>query len=93
MVSEGVEPGYAAKLVQYGWETITEALKHGGITLMMDRLSNPAKVKAFELAEELRSLMRPLFKKHQDDIITGVFSETMMRDWDARIVPGTLRPA
>jgi ketol-acid reductoisomerase len=83
MVSEGIEPGYASKLVQYGWETITEALKQGGITLMMDRLSNPAKVKAFDLAEELRSVLRPLFKKHQDDIITGVFSETMMKDWDA----------
>jgi len=83
MVSEGIEPGYASKLVQYGWETTTEALKQGGITLMMDRLSNPAKVKAFELSEELRTLMRPLFKKHQDDIITGVFSETMMKDWDS----------
>lgn len=38
MVAEGVEPGYAGKLIQYGWETITEALKQGGITLMMDRL-------------------------------------------------------
>src|SRR6188768_73399 len=83
MVAEGIEPGYACKLVQFGWETITEALKQGGITLMMDRLSNPAKVKAFDLAEELRTLMRPLFKKHQDDIITGVFSTTMMKDWDA----------
>ena len=50
---------------------------------MLDRLSNPAKIKAFDLAEELRGLMRPLFKKHQDDIITGVFSSTMMKDWDA----------
>ncbi|HTU58677.1 MAG TPA: ketol-acid reductoisomerase, partial [Polyangiales bacterium] len=83
MVAEGIDAGYASKLVQYGWETITEALKQGGITLMMDRLSNPAKVKAFDLAEELRAIMRPLFKKHQDDIITGVFSETMMKDWDA----------
>jgi len=83
MVSEGVEPGYASKLVQYGWETITEALKQGGITLMMDRLSNPAKLKAYELAEQLRTILRPLFRKHQDDIITGVFSETMMKDWDA----------
>ena len=83
MVSEGVEPGYASKLVQYGWETITEALKQGGITLMMDRLSNPAKLKAFELAEQLRTILRPLFRKHQDDIITGHFSETMMKDWDA----------
>ena len=47
MVEKGVDPGYAAKLIQYGWETITEALKHGGITNMMDRLSNPAKIKAF----------------------------------------------
>jgi ketol-acid reductoisomerase len=83
MVALGVEPGYASKLVQYGWETITESLKQGGITLMMDRLSNPAKVKAFELAEELRALMRPLFEKHQDDIITGAFSAAMMADWDA----------
>ena len=75
MVAEGIERGYASKLVQFGWETITEALKQGGITLMMDRLSNPAKIKAFELADELRGLMRPLFKKHQDDIITGVFSD------------------
>ncbi len=82
MVALGVDPGYASKLVQYGWETITESLKQGGITLMMDRLSNPAKIRAFELADELRGLMRPLFKKHQDDIITGVFSTTMMQDWD-----------
>jgi ketol-acid reductoisomerase len=28
---------YASKLIQYGWETVTEALKHGGINNMMDR--------------------------------------------------------
>merc|ERR1719311_1179114 len=27
--------------------------------------------------------MRPLYEKHQNDIITGVFSSTMMADWDA----------
>ena len=81
MVAEGIEPGYAAKLIQYGWETITEALKHGGITNMMDRLSNPAKIKAFELSEELKTIMRPLFEKHMDDIISGHFSKTMMEDW------------
>jgi ketol-acid reductoisomerase len=81
MVAEGIEPGYAAKLIQYGWETVTEALKHGGITNMMDRLSNPAKVKAFEISEELKEIMRPLFQKHMDDIMTGHFSETMMEDW------------
>ena len=37
MVADGIDEGYAAKLIQYGWETITEALKHGGITNMMDR--------------------------------------------------------
>ena len=81
MVEEGIEPGYAAKLIQFGWETITEALKHGGITNMMDRLSNPAKIKAFELSEELKDIMRPLFEKHMDDIISGHFSKTMMEDW------------
>jgi ketol-acid reductoisomerase len=81
MVEKGIEPAYASKLIQYGWETITEALKHGGITNMMDRLSNPAKIEAFEIAEELKDIMRPLFQKHQDDIISGEFSRTMMIDW------------
>lgn len=81
MVAEGIDAGYAAKLIQFGWETITEALKHGGITNMMDRLSNPSKIKAFELSEELKTIMRPLFEKHMDDIISGHFSKTMMEDW------------
>jgi len=81
MVEEGVDPGYAAKLMQYGWETVTEALKHGGVTNMMDRLSNPAKIKAFELSEQLKDLLRPMFRKHQDDIMSGRFSATMMADW------------
>ena len=81
MIEKGVDAGYAAKLVQYGWETVTEALKHGGITNMMDRLSNPAKIEAYGLAERLKQIMRPLFEKHMDDIITGVFSSTMMADW------------
>jgi ketol-acid reductoisomerase len=81
MVEKGIEPSYASKLVQYGWETITEALKHGGITNMMDRLNNPSKVKAFELAEELKLILRPLFQKHMDDILSGEFSKNMMADW------------
>ena len=81
MVAQGIEPGYAAKLIQFGWETITEALKHGGITNMMDRLSNPSKIKAHNLSEELKDIMRPLFEKHMDDIISGHFSKTMMEDW------------
>ncbi|MCY1719076.1 ketol-acid reductoisomerase [Prolixibacteraceae bacterium Z1-6] len=81
MVEKGIEPAYASKLVQYGWETVTEALKLGGITHMMDRLSNPAKIEAFKLANELKSIMRPLFEKHMDDIMDGTFSSTMMEDW------------
>src|SRR6056300_1132501 len=81
MIEEGIAPGYAAKLIQYGWETITEALKHGGITNMMDRLSNPAKIKAFELSEALKEILTPLFQKHMDDIMSGHFSQTMMEDW------------
>merc|ERR1712166_1218627 len=82
MVEKGIAPGYASKLIQYGWETITEALKHGGITGMMNRLDNPSKLKAMALADELKEIMRPLYVKHQDDIITGHFSSTMMADWD-----------
>ncbi len=81
MIEKGIEPGFASKLIQYGWETITEGMKYGGITNMMDRLSNPAKIKAFELSEELKAIMRPLFHKHMDDIMTGHFSKTMMEDW------------
>lgn len=89
MIELGIDSGYAAKLLQYGWETITEALKHGGVTNMMDRLSNPDKVKAFELSEELKDIMRDLYNKHMDDIITGDFSSGMMEDWandDAKLL-------
>ncbi len=81
MVEQGIDAGYAVKLVQYGWETITEALKHGGITNMMDRLSNPAKIRANELCEEMQAILAPLFHKHMDDIMSGEFSRTMMIDW------------
>lgn len=81
MVDHGVDQRYAAKLIQYGWEAITEALKQGGITNMMDRLSNPAKIKAHQLSEELKAIMTPLFQKHMDDIISGAFSSGMMEDW------------
>ncbi|MBD0777446.1 ketol-acid reductoisomerase [Maribacter sp. ANRC-HE7] len=81
MIEKGIDAGYASKLIQYGWETVTEGLKYGGITNMMDRLSNPAKIKAFELSEELKDIMRPLFHKHMDDIMSGHFSKTMMEDW------------
>jgi ketol-acid reductoisomerase len=81
MVADGIDPAYAGAFIQQGLEAITEALKIGGVTNMMDRLSNPAKIKAFDLAEQLKGLLAPLFGKHQDDIISGEFSRTMMEDW------------
>jgi ketol-acid reductoisomerase len=81
MIERGIGEGAAARLVQNGWETVTEALKHGGITNMMDRLSNPAKLLAFDQAERLKTILAPLFQKHMDDIIAGEFSAGMMADW------------
>ncbi len=89
MVEKGIDPAYASKLVQHGWEVVSEGLKHGGITNMMDRLSNPAKLIANSLAEELKTIMAPLYQKHMDDIITGDFSKGMMEDWandDAKLL-------
>ena len=81
MVSLGIDKNYASKLLQNGWEVITESLKHGGITKMMDQLSDQSKVKACELSDNLKSIMKPLFEKHMDDIISGEFSLGMMKDW------------
>src|SRR5690606_7458108 len=89
MVASGIDPAYASKLIQHGWETVAEGLKQGGITNMMDRLSNPAKIKAFHLSEELKGILRPLFEKHMDDIMEGHFSAGMMEDWannDAKLL-------
>ncbi len=83
MIEKDIDAGYASKFIQYGWEVTTEALKLGGITNMMDRLSNPAKIEAFKLAGELKVIMRPLFEKHMDNIMSGSFSSTMMEDWKA----------
>lgn len=81
MIEKGIDSAYASKLIQYGWETVAEGLKQGGITNMMDRLSNPAKIKAFQIAEELKEILAPLFQKHMDDIMGGAFSSGMMEDW------------
>lgn len=83
MVANGINPALASHLVQYGWERITEALKFGGISGMMDRLTNPAKLRAHELALRLKEILRPLYRKHMEDILSGAFSETMMKDWAA----------
>ncbi|XBC42293.1 MAG: ketol-acid reductoisomerase [Buchnera aphidicola (Meitanaphis elongallis)] len=81
LIFQGSDPNYAAKLIQSGWEAITESLKHGGITLMLDRLSNTAKIRACILSKELKQVFSSLFKKHMDDIISGEFSKNMMCDW------------
>lgn len=63
---------------------------------MMDRLSNPAKLRAYALSEQLKEIMAPLFQKHMDDIISGEFSSGMMADWvndDKKLLTGVKRPA
>jgi ketol-acid reductoisomerase len=49
MVEKGIDKGYAAKLVQFGWETITEAMKIRWYYRDVDRLSNPAKLRVHAL--------------------------------------------
>ena len=83
MVADGIAPEYATKLLMHGWNVVSEALKWGGITGMMDRLSNPAKIRANTLSKEIKTLLAPLYQKHMDDIISGKFSATMMEDWKA----------
>lgn len=82
LIHDKYDSTYAGKLIQYGWETITESLKHGGITLMMDRLSNTAKIRAYVLSNTIKKILLPLFQKHMDDIISGQFSTEMMSDWN-----------
>ncbi len=82
MVNEGLEKTYAAKQIQNGWEVITESLKHGGISKMMNSISDSSKIEANRIAGELKEIMTPLFKKHMDDIMSGEFSEGMMEDWN-----------
>jgi ketol-acid reductoisomerase len=82
LLNEGHDSGYSGKLIQNGWEVITEAVKHGGITLMMNRLSNPSKIRAFYLAKNLKIIFKSLFKKHMDDILSGKFSSNMIKDWN-----------
>ncbi|WP_343183539.1 ketol-acid reductoisomerase [Buchnera aphidicola] len=82
LVQEGHDSGYSGKLIQNGWEVMTESLKHGGITLMMDRLSNSSKIRAYKLSQRLKKIFTPLFKKHMDDILSGRFSYKMIQDWN-----------
>lgn len=81
LIKNGYSSEYAVHLLQYGWEVLTESLKHGGISLMLGRLSNSAKFRACTLSNHLKKMFKPLFKKHMDDIISGDFSYNMMQDW------------
>nr|Q9RQ51.1 RecName: Full=Ketol-acid reductoisomerase (NADP(+)); Short=KARI; AltName: Full=Acetohydroxy-acid isomeroreductase; Short=AHIR; AltName: Full=Alpha-keto-beta-hydroxylacyl reductoisomerase; AltName: Full=Ketol-acid reductoisomerase type 2; AltName: Full=Ketol-acid reductoisomerase type II [Buchnera aphidicola (Schlechtendalia chinensis)]AAF13803.1 acetohydroxy acid isomeroreductase [Buchnera aphidicola] len=83
LVSQGKDPNYAGKLIQLGWESITESVKHGGITLMLNRLSNTAKIRAYILSKKLKVMFSSLFRKHMDDIISGEFSKNMIDDWNS----------
>lgn len=81
LIAKGQTPTKAAEMMQYGWEVISEALKLGGITLMMDRLAPPARLRAYQLSEYLKELFAPLFEQHMDDILSGTFSQNMIEDW------------
>jgi ketol-acid reductoisomerase len=81
LIELGEDASKASKLIQYGWEELTDALKEGGISLLMNRLGLSARVKANDLASELKEIMKPLFQKHMDDILSGAFSSRMMEDW------------
>ncbi|QJC36894.1 ketol-acid reductoisomerase [Enterobacteriaceae endosymbiont of Donacia vulgaris] len=76
-----INPLYASQLIQFGWEYITESLKQGGISLMMDRLNNVNKIRAYELSLILKKKLKPLFSLHIDNIISGKFSKELMEDW------------
>ena len=38
MIELGYDSGFSSKLIQYGWETITEELKHNGITEELEKI-------------------------------------------------------
>ena len=82
MMDDGVTPSHAAQLIQYGWEALSEELKKGGLTQMLSRVSDEHKVKVYALSEELKTIMKPLFQKQMDHIISGDFSAEMMKDWN-----------
>ena len=81
MLENDIDPVYAANLIQYGWETIAEELKKGGLTQMLEGVEPNQKLKVYELSEELKTLMTPLFKNHMSQILSGEFSDGMMKDW------------
>mgnify|MGYP002180838058 CR=1 FL=1 len=71
----------AIKCMQYGWDKLCDALKIGGLSLMLDRFSASDRIFITNHANKLKELLLPLFQKHMDDILSGKFSEIMMQDW------------
>ncbi|MGI4816443.1 MAG: ketol-acid reductoisomerase [Janthinobacterium lividum] len=84
LVGKGYSSDYSATLLQFGWEKLAECMKEGGIKLLLDRLSNPAKIRAHQLSLQLKKILKPLFCLHMDNIISGDFSKSMMLDWKNR---------
>lgn len=81
LIKKGYDSEYSTMLLQFGWEKLTEVMKIGGITLLLDRISSAVKVRVNELCLELKKILRPLYQEHMDNIISGQFSKTMMMDW------------
>ena len=81
MIELGFDSGFSSKLIQFGWETITEELKHNGITGMLARLNDNSRYFVHTLSEELKEILTPLFKHHMKNILDGTFSDDMMEDW------------
>ncbi|VFP81290.1 Ketol-acid reductoisomerase (NADP(+)) [Buchnera aphidicola (Cinara kochiana kochiana)] len=81
LISKGYSSDYSATLLQFGWEKLAECMKVGGIKLLFDRLSGPTKVRAYNLSIKLKTILKPLFCLHMDNIISGNFSKKMMSDW------------
>ena len=81
MIELGYDVGFASKLIQYGWETITEELKHNGIVGMLGRLDDNSRYEVHRLSDELKDILTPLFNEHMKNILDGSFSTNMMEDW------------
>ncbi|ABJ90835.1 ketol-acid reductoisomerase [Buchnera aphidicola] len=82
LIEKGYSSDFSATLLQFGWEKLAECMKEGGITLLFNRLSISSKIRAYKLSIVLKSLLRPLFCLHMDNIISGDFSKNMIADWN-----------
>ncbi|WP_343128600.1 ketol-acid reductoisomerase [Buchnera aphidicola (Kurisakia onigurumii)] len=82
LIQNGRNAKYSVNIIQKGWEILTESLKKGGITLMMDRFHNASKIKICSLSLQLKKILRPLFEYHMDEILSGEFSKKMIQDWN-----------